>query len=273
MPRVVLVTGCSTGGIGYSLCEEFAHQGCKVYATSRKIETMADFSDETIEKISLDVTSDESVQNALNHIVEKEGQIDVVVNNAGLMAPGPLVEHSLDNIKGVFDTNTFAILRVCKAVVPIMAKRHSGTIVNIGSVVGEISTPWNGLYCASKAAVNSISEVLSMELKPFNISVLHVAPGAVKSNISSNAIGFFALAPDTLYTDFLWFINKRINESQGPNSMPTKEFAQQVVCKALRKKPPRYMSIGGHSGAFALFKWLPRGFVLYYMWRLYSQRT
>ena len=105
MPRVVLVTGCSTGGIGYSLfvvsrrpknitnlshsrCEEFAHQGCKVYATSRKIETIADFSDETIEKISLDVTSDESVQNALNHIVEKEGQIDVVVNNAGLMAPG-----------------------------------------------------------------------------------------------------------------------------------------------------------------------------------------
>ena len=106
MPRVVLVTGCSTGGIGYSLfvvsrvvqknitnlahsrCEEFAHQGCKVYATSRKIESIADFSDGTIEKISLDVTSDESVQNALNHIVEKEGQIDVVVNNAGLLAPG-----------------------------------------------------------------------------------------------------------------------------------------------------------------------------------------
>jgi len=135
------------------------------------------------------------------------------------------------------------------------------------------STPWNGLYCASKAATNSISEVLSMELKPFNISVLHVAPGAVKSNISSNSSSRFTLAADTLYSDYFSNIIKRMNTSQGPGSMPTKDFAQQVVSKALQKKPPRYMSIGGHSRILALFKWLPRGFVLYYMWRMYSGRT
>lgn len=73
-----------------SRCEEFARQGCKVYASSRKIETITNFEDKTIEKVSLDVTSDESVQNALNHIIEKEGKIDVVVNNAGLIAPGNL---------------------------------------------------------------------------------------------------------------------------------------------------------------------------------------
>ena len=72
----------------FSRCEEFARQGCKVYASSRKIETIADFEDKTVKKISLDVTSDESVQNALKHIIEKEGKIDVVVNNAGLIAPG-----------------------------------------------------------------------------------------------------------------------------------------------------------------------------------------
>ena len=74
-------------------CEEFARQGCKVYATSRKIETIADFGDRTIEKMSLDVTSDESVRNALSHVVEKEGKIDVVVNNAGVIAPGTWCPH------------------------------------------------------------------------------------------------------------------------------------------------------------------------------------
>ena len=109
-----------------------------------------------------------------------------------------------------------------------------------------------------------------MELKPFNISVLHVAPGAVRSNISSNAITRFALAPDTLYSNFLSFIIKRIHASQGPDSMRSKHFAQQVVSNALRKNPPRYMSIGGRSWLFAWLKWLPRGFVLAYMWRLFA---
>ena len=110
-----------------------------------------------------------------------------------------------------------------------------------------------------------------MELKPFNISVLHVAPGAVKSNISSAGISRFALAPDTLYSDFISFIHKRIYASQGPHSMPTEDFARQVVTNALKKKPPRYMLIGGNSHIFALLKWLPRGLVLYYMWRLFSK--
>lgn len=244
-----------------------------MYATSRKIETIGDFGDRTVEKLCLDVTSYESVQSALNHIIEKEGKIDVVVNNAGLLSPGPLVEQFSADIKEVFETNTFAILRICKAVVPIMAKQHSGTIVNIGSIVGEISTPWNGLYCASKAAVHSISETLYMELKPFNISVLHVAPGAVRSNIASNAISRFALAPNSLYEDFLSYIFKRINWSQGPDSMGSKDFAQQVVANTLRKNPPRYMSIGGGSWIYALLKWLPKGFVLNYVWRLFSPST
>lgn len=109
-----------------------------------------------------------------------------------------------------------------------------------------------------------------MELKPFNISVVHVAPGSVKSNISSNAIDRFALAPNSLYSDFLSFIMKRIYSSQGPNAMPTEEFAEQVVSNALRKKPPRYMLIGGGSRLFAWLKWMPRGPLLAYIWGLFS---
>ncbi|PPQ67156.1 hypothetical protein CVT25_005757 [Psilocybe cyanescens] len=273
MPRVVLVTGCSTGGIGYALCEEFALQGCKVYATSRNTTKIADFSDGNVEKLALDVNSDESIAEVLKYILEKDGKIDVVVNNAGVTSPGPLVEIPIEQVKDVFDTNTIAILRVCKAVVPIMAKNESGTIVNIGSIVGEISTPWSGVYCASKAAVNTLSEVLSMELQPLNISVLHVAPGAVKSNIANNGASRFSLAPGTLYADFLSDIHRRISSSQGPNSIPSQVFAQKVVANALRKSPPRYMTLGGNATLFKVLKWLPRGFVLYLMWKGYSKRA
>jgi len=273
MPRVVLVTGCSTGGIGYSLCEEFAQQGCKVYATSRRVETIADFAEgSNIEKLALDVNSDESVVKVLDHILEENGKIDVLVNNAGVVAAGPVVEVPIEDVKRVFETNTFAILRLCKGVVPSMAQRRSGTIVNIGSIVGEIPTPWNGIYCASKAAVTSISELLFMELKPLNISVLHVAPGAVRSNIANNGMARFSLAPDTLYGDYLANIIARINISQGPHSMPGADFAKRVVTNALCKNPPRYMVLGGLTSWFSFLKWLPRGLVLLLMWKKFSKK-
>ncbi|KAF8973624.1 oxidoreductase [Flammula alnicola] len=271
-PRIVLVTGCSTGDIGHSLCEEFAHKGCIVYATSRKVETIGDFASGVVEKLALDINSDKSVAEVIKHIVGKEGKIDIVVNNAGLVSPGPLVEQPIEAVKEVFETNTFAVLRMCQAIVPIMAKQNYGTIVNIGSIVGEVPAPWSGVYSASKAAVTSISEVLVMELKPFNISVLHVSPGGVKSNIADNGAARFNIPPDTLYSEYLPSIFKRIKSSQAANSMPSKEFATKVVSKALSKNPPRYMTLGGNSGMFAFFKWLPRGLVLYLLWRNFSPR-
>lgn len=111
-----------------------------------------------------------------------------------------------------------------------------------------------------------------MELKPFNISVLHVSPGAIKSNIADNGTARLNIAPDTLYSEYVPYIIKRIQASQGANSMPSREFAAQVVSKALSKKPPRYMTLGGSSTTWTLFKWLPRSFVLYLLWRTFSPR-
>jgi len=216
------------------------------------------------------VTSEDDVQKVLDYIVDKEGRIDVVVNNAGISAPGPIVEQSLDTVKQVFDTNTFSILRLCKAVVPTMAKQNAGTIVNIGSIMGEISSPWSGVYCASKAATNSISEVLSMELRPFGISVLHVAPGGVKSNIAVNGVNRLTLPENTLYARYLHNIFDRINASQDSWSMDNDEFAKKVVTNALKDSPPRYMTLGGRSTLFSFLKWLPRRLVLYFMWRRFS---
>lgn len=272
MSRVVLVTGCSTGGIGYALSEEFAEQGCVVYATSRRVETIADFSDSNIKKLALDVTSDEEVQNVIQEIIRNEGKIDVVVNNAGVISPGPLIDHTSNETKKFFDVNAFSVLRVSRAVIPEMAKRKQGLIVNIGSIVGEIPTPWNGLYCAAKAAVYSMSEVLSMECRPFGIKVLHVAPGAVKSNISKSGAEVYSLPDNSLYQSYLPNIIVRIWASQGLGSMPTRAFARGVVSKALQKEPPLYMLSGGNSFLFAILKWLPRALVLKYMWGRFSKK-
>ena len=135
------------------------------------------------------------------------------------------------------------------------------------------ATPWNGIYCTSKAAVHSISETMSMELRPFGISVVHVAPGAVRSNLSSNAGKRFSLAPNSLFREYLGNIIVRMNSSQGPGSMATDDFAEQVVDKVLGKNPPRYISLGGTVMLFRLLKWLPRGLALGILWKRFSQKT
>ncbi|KII94121.1 hypothetical protein PLICRDRAFT_153495 [Plicaturopsis crispa FD-325 SS-3] len=270
--KVVLVTGCSRGGIGFYLCEQFAEQGCKVYATSRKVETMEGFVHASIEKLALDVTSDEDVQVAVQNVLKNEGKIDIVVNNAGVNAPGAIIDLTIEQVKQTFDANTFSALRVAKAVIPHMAERKSGLIINIGSVVGNIPTPWNGTYAASKAALHTITETLWMECKPFNIDVMLVAPGSVKSNISANSLQHYAMPPDSLYKDYFEQIVARISLSQTSGTMPTDAFAKKVVAKALARKPPSYMTLGGNAFMLGALQWLPRAWALWYLWRRFSKK-
>jgi short-subunit dehydrogenase len=233
---------------------------------------MQGLSNPSIQKLALDVTSDEDVERVIQTILHAEGKVDIVVNNAGTLGIRPLIDLSLNQAKQTFDTNVFAALRTAKAVVPSMAKRRSGLIINIGSIVADVPTPWNGIYCASKAALHSISEVLQMECRPFNIDVMLVAPGAVKSNIAKNQEAIFELPPNSLYADYLENILNRLHASQASNRMPTDAFAELVVTKALQTKPPTYLTAGGNSMLFALLRWLPRAWVLFLMWRKFGRR-
>jgi len=268
--KVVLVTGCSTGGIGFHLCEAFA-KSCKVYATSRHLASMDGFKDLSIEKLAMDVTNDEDVDRVIKAIVDAEGKIDIVVNNAGVLGISPLIDLSLERVHHIFDTNTFAALRIAKAVIPFMAKRRSGLIINIGSISGEISTPWNGIYNASKAALHSLTEVLQMECRPFNIKIMLVSPGSVKSKLADNQAATFKLPPESLYIGYLHNIMERLYASQRKNTMSTEVFAQMVVSKALLKNPPFYFSAGGNTILFALLKWLPRSWAMFLLWRQFSR--
>jgi 1-acylglycerone phosphate reductase len=128
------------------------------------------------------------------------------------------------------------------------------------------------VYCASKAALHTLSEVLAMECRPFNIDVMLVAPGTVTSNISKNQASTFRMPPDTLYAGYVKNIMERMGASQSMGAMPTAVFAKKVVVKALETPPPAYISIGGYAVVFFILKWLPRSWVLSLMWRQFSRK-
>ncbi len=178
---VILVTGGSSG-IGKAICEYLSTAGHTVYGTSRKPQQI----ERSFQLIEMDVQDDTSVYRAIAQIINQEGRIDVLVNNAGLGITGPLEETKLEEIKNNFDTNVFGVIRTCQAVLPYMRRQKSGYIINVSSIAGELGLPFRGIYSASKSAVEMLSEALRMEVKAYNVQVSIIQPGDFKTNINEN---------------------------------------------------------------------------------------
>ncbi|XP_071701846.1 short-chain dehydrogenase ptmH-like [Rutidosis leptorrhynchoides] len=253
-PKVVLVTGCAKGGIGYEYCKAFAEQKCHVFATDipSRMDDLSDLQEKGIGTLELDVLSDASVSSAVNAIISKHGRIDVLINNAGIGSTGPLAELSLDDIKKAYEINTLGQLRMVQQVVPFMASNKSGVIVNVGSVVGKAPTPWAGSYCSSKAAIHAISHTLRLELKPFGINVLLVIPGAIRSNLGSHNIEKLSNYKWELYKDFSEEIAERASASQVGKSTDAALLARHVAKKVLSAKPPKQI-VYGHMTSLFMF--------------------
>ncbi|KAL4291369.1 hypothetical protein GQ457_14G003330 [Hibiscus cannabinus] len=257
--KVVLVTGCAKGGIGYEYCRAFAEQGCRVIASDipQRKDDMVDFDSDRIETIELDVSSDETVWSAVDGVISKYGRIDLLVNNAGIGSTGPLAELSLDAIRKAWEINTLGQLRMVQQVVPHMASRHEGTIVNIGSVVGKVPTPWAGSYCSSKAAVHAMTNTLRVELRPFGIDVVLVVPGAIRSNFGNSTLEKLGNHDWKLYKEFKDAIAERARASQGSKATDGTTFARHVVKKVLSRKPPKQIVFGHMTGLFAVLSCSP----------------
>ncbi|PWA45182.1 glucose/ribitol dehydrogenase [Artemisia annua] len=258
-PKVVLVTGCAKGGIGYEYCKAFAEQNCHVIASdiSQRMNDLSDLQEQNIETLELDVLSDESVSSVVKAILSKHGRIDVLINNAGIGSTGPLAELPLDEIKKAYEINTLGQLRMVQQVVPSMATRKNGVIVNIGSVVGKAPTPWAGSYCSSKAAVHAISHTLRLELKPFGINVVLVIPGAIRSNLGSHNTGRLSNYNWELYKDFSKEIAERARASQVGKSTDATIFARHIAKKVLSPKPPKQIVFGHMTTLFAFLSASP----------------
>ena len=176
---VILITGCSTG-IGRELCKILSEKGYTVVATARSMETLKDLPVSL--KLSLDVTQKESISVAIKEVISRFKKIDILVNNAGYSTRGALEEINVKTAKSMFDVNVFGIINMIQAVVPEMHKKQSGKIINIGSISGKFVQPINGAYCASKYAVEALSDALRLELHSYNIQATVIEPGPIKTH-------------------------------------------------------------------------------------------
>ncbi|POY74386.1 hypothetical protein BMF94_2580 [Rhodotorula taiwanensis] len=278
--KVVLVTGSSAGGIGYALCEEFAARGCIVYASARRLASLETLS-LGINRLELDVGSLESCTAAVQRIIKEQGRIDVLVNNAGAGGAGALLDADVETEEGgkaTFEINFWAPLRMSKLVARHMIERRSGLIVNIGSIVGNIATPWSGIYSASKAALHSATETLRMEVAGFGLDVMLVAPGAITSQFGKKQSASIKLPADSFYRDVAERIAERSNMSQRADdrpliglltdhTMPASKLAHGIVARALRSRPARYYSAGGKALLFWILERIPRPIVWFLLSR------
>jgi len=187
---VVLVTGTSSG-FGRATAELLASRGMRVYGTTRG----APDNTGAYTVITMNVDDDDSVNAAVALVLETEGRIDVVVNNAGIGVAGSIEDTSMEEAKQQMETNFFGVARVTRAVLPHMRERRSGKIINISSIGGLIALPFQAYYSASKFAVEALTEALRLELKPFGIQVCCIEPGDFRTEMTDKRI--FARAADS----------------------------------------------------------------------------
>ena len=207
---VVLITGVSSG-IGRAVADVFAAKGFEVFGTSRNPRTTQPVPG--VELIQLDVADDASVAAAVSTVIQRAGRIDILVNNAGVGVFGAAEETSIAQAQQLFDTNFFGLVRLTREVLPHLRAQGSGRIINIGSVLGFLPSPYGSFYAASKHAVEGYSESLDHETREFGVRVSVVEPGYTNTSFEANA------------TDA---------DSPIDSYAPIREHVKQVIGKAVR---------------------------------------
>ena len=235
---IALVTGASSG-IGQASAERLAKAGYKVYGTSRR---GAQVGQRSFAMLSLDVTTDKSVEGAVKELIRLEGRIDLLVNNAGFgVAPAGAEESSMEQAKAIFETNFFGLVRMTRAVVPHMRRKGSGRIINIGSVLGFLPMPYGALYAATKHAVEGYSESLDHELRTRGIRVSVIEPAYTKTQFDANF-----LAPDSKldeYREVRALLDKVLKEVMATADEPT--VVADVVLEAAVADHPKLRYAAG----------------------------
>lgn len=181
MNKVIIITGASSG-IGFDSAMTLARQGHTVYAAARRTNLMEPLKQYGVKVLEMDVTREDTIQACVDTVMENEGRIDVVVNNAGYGYFGAIETVSMEEARRQVEVNVFGLASLSKKVLPIMRAQHSGRIVNIASVAGRLCLAYGGWYHVSKYAVEAFSDALRIEAKPFGIDVVLIEPGAIHTD-------------------------------------------------------------------------------------------
>ncbi|MFL5639763.1 MAG: oxidoreductase [Gemmatimonadaceae bacterium] len=254
--KVALVTGASSG-IGEATAERLATAGYKVYGTSRRAPKPGRRS---FEMLTLDVTSDASVEAVVSEVMRREGRIDLLVNNAGFsVAPAGAEETSIEQARSIFDTNFFGIVRMTRVVVPHMRRQGSGRIINIGSVLGFLPAPYMAFYAATKHAVEGYSESLDHELRTKGIRVSVIEPSYTRTEFDAHLLEADSKLDE--YREARTAVGKRLQEALAAADAPS-VVAEVVLQAAAAARPKlRYTAGSGASRLSLLRRFAPAGMV------------
>lgn len=247
MSKVVLITGGSSG-IGKSIGEFLTEKGFVVYGTSRNPEK---YPNSKFSILALDVKDVSTIKSTVKTIIDKEGKLDVLINNAGAGITGPIEEIPDAEIKNNFETNFFGPINVIKEVLPQMRKQQSGLIINVTSIAGYMGLPYRGVYSASKGALELITEAFRMELKDFNIQMTNVAPGDFATNIAAGRYHAPLLNDSPYkkpYGDTLNLMNDHVDGGSNPDMM-----AKAVYNIINSPNPKIHYKVGVFMQKFSIF--------------------
>jgi NAD(P)-dependent dehydrogenase (short-subunit alcohol dehydrogenase family) len=245
--KIILITGGSSG-IGKAVGVFLTSKGFTVYGTTRDPLKHPDFTD--FELLSMDVRNPDSIKAVVDSLIQKEGRLDVVVNNAGIGITGPLEETPNIEILRAFDTNFNGPLNVIKAVLPQMRLQNHGLIINITSIAGYMGLPFRGIYCATKGALELITESFRLETKAFGVHFTCLAPGDFATNIASGRY-HAPVQGDSPYAEVYRKTLSAIDEDVDNGGNPL-EVAKKVLQIIHTKKPKVHYKVGSFLQRFSI---------------------
>lgn len=245
--KTVLITGCSEGGIGYSLAKEYHAKGFRVFATARRLSSIQKLHDLGIECLELDVTDVNNIKSTRDTVSRLTGgSLFILVNNAGQSYSLPFTDCDMQQVRALFETNVFGVMMMIQEFLPLLIASGDGRIVNIGSVVATVPLPFGATYSAAKGALHSFGNTLRVELAPFNVKVITVITGGVKSNVAAPHHRY-SLPSNSIYLPMKEdFISKRQGNSQK-NAMDTDAYAQSIVASTTKVSPKPWLWEGKSS--------------------------
>ena len=251
MKPIVLITGASSG-IGKETAKLLLQKGYTVYGAARKLDKMNDIQSLGAKIFSMDVSDDNSMCKGVDKIIQAEGQIDVLINNAGFGFFGAVEDVPVSDAKYQMEVNVFGLARLIQLVLPHMRRQHYGKIVNISSVAGKICMPFGAWYHASKFAVEGLSDSLRMDVKPFGIDVIVIEPGSIKSEWGHIAMeNLRKVSKGGAYEDMAQKMSNNFPKIEAKNAEPS--VIANLILKAITAKNPKTRYSGGYMAGVSLF--------------------
>jgi len=250
MNKTVLITGASAG-MGKETAKLLAANGYTVYGAARRIEKMNDLVPLGIKIMAMDVTNEDSMVKGLQQIIDAEGSVDILINNAGFGAYGAIEDISIADARYQLEVNVFGAARLIQLVLPKMREKHWGKIINISSIGGKFATPYGGWYHASKFALEGLSDALRNEVKQFGIDVVVIEPGGVKTEWGH--IAFDNLIRNSLSSVYRDTINKLAGFMKAALEKNADPGVIAVLIKnAIEAKKPELRYVGGYAAKPAI---------------------